>query len=177
MIERFFNVGQNASLDGDFRLHYGAGESLTLQPCQEIFNTTLCVGLVDNNTLNPRRLLLVDKDRTSISVYCANSGETRTLSYAGKSAFIDLDPKKYERAMLGGLVNHLFSKNLDRKDHLHFATVDRIRSVNWHVFWAPLQESGKVFHVRLVADRTLRQGDDPTEEDVVSLAGVFTRSC
>lgn len=177
MTERYFRVSPLASVDGDFRLHYGHGETSVLEPCKEIYDSSIRVGIIDNNRINPRRLLLVEKDRHLISVYRGESEKTVTCDYPGKSAFIELDKSKSGRALVNSIVSSILAGNPDRRDHLHYASVSNINYAGWHAIWAPLQESGKVFHTRLVADRTMTHYEDPTEADANCLVRAFSKVC
>ena len=65
----------------------------------------------------------------------------------------------------------------DRRDHIHCSVASKIQGAGWHAFWAPLQKTGKMLHVRVVAERTLQGNGDPTEEDTQKLAAVFEMKC
>lgn len=155
----------------------GANQKKILEPCKEILDPQIQVGIVDNNYLNPKRLLLVNKDRTPISVYCPESEETVSVNFPGKSAFINLTQRLAGRALVNQVVTDRLGGEPNRRHHLHFAPIEEVLKADWHTYWAPLQSTGKVFHARLVADRTVRFNEDPTMEDALALADVFCKFC
>jgi hypothetical protein len=177
MSGRVFEISPFASLDEEFRLHYGPNQSETLEPCREIMDPSIKVGLVDNNRINPKRLLLVNKDRNPIVVYRPRSGMIEKVEYPGKSAFLEFGQYSADRTLVQSIVSSILSVDTDRRDHLHCSYVGDIKNADWHTFWAPLQDFGKALHVRLVADRTIRHHEDPNMEDVEKLAAVFSREC
>jgi hypothetical protein len=174
---RYFRVGDNLELDGNFRLHYGLDQKKVLEPCKEILDPLINVAIVDNNYLNPRRLLLVNKDRAPISVYQGQSEETVSVDFPGKSAFLHLTNCLAGKALVEHTVLNHLEGDPNRRDHLHCTPIKDILNVGWHTFWAPLQNVGKVFHARLVADRTMYFNEDPTMEDANALADVFKKLC
>jgi len=161
------------SLDNYFRLHYGEEGEKRLFPCEEVSDKDLTLGIVANSHVNPTRLLLGEKDRVEIQVILQENGQEVVLPWAGKSAFILLKKQNDPKTYVTNVVRSLLNGNPDRRDHIHIATVGDIQAVGWHVFWAPLQMLGNLLHVRMVADRTLVQQQDPTPEDATQLATVF----
>ena len=176
MSERIFGISPFFSLNDNFELLYGPHLSSRLLPCQEIRDEKIYVGIVDNNILNPKRLLLVDKDRKPIMVHIPSKQETINLEYPGKSGFISFNARNDSTA-LREYVNQTLKGNYDRRDHLHCAQISDINNSGWKVFWAPLQMTGNLLHVRLVCNKTIIDGSDPKLEDAQQLKTVFKKEC
>lgn len=174
---RLFRVGDNLSLDEGFRLHYGDRQQNILEPCREILDRNIEVGIAGNNNVNPNRLLLLERDRKPIQITIPQSEETVAVNYPGKSAFLHFAQELSGRALVRHTVTSNLERQPDRRDHIHCSNVGGILNANWHTFWAPLQSNGKVLHARLVADRTLRFNEDPTLEDANELLDVFSKLC
>lgn len=150
MVDRFFGNSQCA-LDDQFRLHV---QNYTLYPCRRISVADVLIGVVDNNTLNPRRLMVLDKDREKITVFNPRNGKESILEYPGKSAFIYNDGCKCKIDILGTIGRNTGIKP-DRRDHLYVARVDEIESADWQVWWAPLQLRGLSMHCRIISLSTI----------------------
>lgn len=170
MSERFFNVGPGCDLDGNFRLYLRGAR---LEPCARIEQPDITVGIVDNRTLNPRRLMLVEKDQKPLIVTIPDTQEVQLLPHPGKSAFLVLD-EKITKERVHRMVREAMDGEPDRRDHLHTASVRCIEEAGWQVWWAPLPMTGRVTHVRLVANATLWE-DGVSLEDAELLAAAFMR--
>lgn len=170
--KRYFTVAPNVQLDSDFCLYYGHNRDKILEPCKEILDPNIVVKIVDNRKIKPKRLMLVDKDMDPIKVRRPDSGEIVSIEDPGKSAFMDLAGNLSGKALLNKAMENLGGVP-DRRDFLHSSTVQKINEVDWHVFWAPLQTSGHILHVRMVAGRTLNEFDCPTIFDAERLASAF----
>ena len=81
MVDRSFE-SEKCALDNQFRLHI---LDKILYPCKRINLPNLVIGIVDNNSINPKRLMLIDKDRENIEVFNPFNGEISNLTYPGKS--------------------------------------------------------------------------------------------
>lgn len=68
MGERLFPFDDDCSFDESFRLHYGRHGEQILNPCEEINDGSIIIGIVDNNTIKPSRLLLVETDYRPILI-------------------------------------------------------------------------------------------------------------
>lgn len=176
-MERFFQLQTEYGLDNHFLLHYGDELQRRLYPFQEIFDTSMQLGIVSNSCVSPRRLLLLEKDRLPLRITIPETGNDIFFPFAGKSAFIMLEKKGDPKSYVTTIVKSLLNGEPDRRDHLHAATVGKIRETGWVPFWAPLQLQRNALHVRMVAERTLNAHEDPTEEDALRLAQVFTKFC
>jgi hypothetical protein len=174
-MERIFHLNQYCRINSDFELYYGKDFSKKLLPCKEITDKNLIIGIIDNNNLNQRRLLLTDNDRLPIDVTIPSSGEIVRLVYPGKSAFVNLGEEK-SRAFVKEYVNRIFTE-YDRRDHLHCTTVGEIENMGWRVFWAPRQMKKNLIHVRLVSDTTIDHNIDPGLEEATRLMNKFHREC
>jgi len=172
-LERHFSIDPRFSLDNFFRLHFKSGA--ILEPCEPITQHDLTVAVVDNNHLNPHRLLLVPKDREPIRVTLPETQEEKILFHSGKSAFLFLEEGNNHTAMVRSFMNRLVGGFADRRDHLHIATVGQIEGVGWQVWWAPLQMRGNLTHVRIICNSTIESGQKPTLEDATRLANVFEK--
>ena len=166
MSERLFSVDDQCNLDESFRLHYAGG---VLEPCQEIYDGKIQVGIVDNNCINPARLMLKGSDYKPIVVQIPKTGQVVTVKQPGKTGVIYFDGlidvsrfKRHGIFYLGG--------GADRRDHLHVASVEKINSIGWRVYWAPLQMSGHVRHGRMVSPT-----GKITQDEAQALAHVFTK--
>lgn len=175
--ERLFPIDQHISVDESLSLYYGRNKDRILLPCQKIQDKNLNIGIIDNNNINPNRLLLIQRDREPIKVMDPSTSEIYTLSYPGKSAFLYFDKVPPDRFVLHNLVRKLMSNCPDRRDHLHLSTVGRIEKSGWEVYWAPLQMSGKLTHVRLIPNAILINSKDPTIEDAENLKNAFCLVC
>lgn len=170
MAERVISSDPYHTLDEYFVLRFEGGEQL--HPCQEIQYPALQVCIVDNKRINPRRLLIIaGKDDQQINV-TTHDGYCHTLNYPGKSAFLDAHKFSFEREVQQ-FMNKLLHVPSDRRDHLHISTVGAINNVGWRVYWAPLQMTGKLFHVRLVCQSTIDGCGNPSIDDAERLASAF----
>lgn len=171
-IERFFSIDPRYSLDNYFRLHFQNGT--LLEPCEPITQSDLQIAIVDNNCLNPKRLLLVQKDKESICVTIPETQEEKIMRYPGKSAFLFLE-KGNAGTAVSDFVKRLVGGHPDRRDHLHITTVGQIKEAGWQVWWVPLQMRGNLTHVRMICDSTISSGQEPTLENAIRLANVFKK--
>ncbi len=175
-MERVFTLSPFHGVDSLGRLRYGANLAKVLNPCEPIGDKDMKLGIIDNNYLNPKRLEIVPKDRMPISVDIPDTGETLTLLHPGKSASICLTPARCGPELTRQIVEDQLHGTMDRRDKLHMSSVGQVLAAGWFACWAPLQEKRVMLHVRLVADRTIAKNEDPTEEDVLSLASAFVRA-
>lgn len=166
MSERLFRVDDQCQLDEFFRLHYPGG---VLEPCQEIYDSRIQIGIVDNNNINPDRLMLNGSDCQPVVVQIPKTGEIVKVREFGKTGIIyfsgRIDVSRFKRQgmfHLGG--------GIDRRDHLHVANIGQINNVGWRVYWAPLQTTGHVRHSRLVSP-----SGDVTPAEAQALAKVFKK--
>lgn len=174
MSERLHQPRGSYGFDGAFRLYYGPELTRQLNPCEPIEDDEMLLGVIGNGTLNPSRLILLERDRKPIYVTGPETHETCSLDLPGKSAIILLDPTKCDKRTTQEIVEHMLDGRYDRRDHLHVATVKDIKSTGWIPYWAPLQLEGKFLHARLVCESSL-EGTDPSEEETTRLAGVFQK--
>lgn len=176
MSERiYWSLNRPYGWDDNFNFRYGEAGQKALIPCQPIQDKGLCLGIVGNSHLRPDQLMVLDRDRSIIKVTIEGSGETVELSLPGKSALIVLEPNICDRELLTHIVRTDLSGNPDRHDHLYAAKIAEIETTDWVAYWAPLQLSHKLTHVRLVARRTIERGEDPTIEDAQKLIDVFSK--
>lgn len=166
MSERFFNVDDQCSLNESFRLYYPSG---TLEPCEQIYDSAIQIGIVDNGSINPARLMLKESDYQPIIVQIPKTGEIVRVNQPGKTGVIYFDKqidvsrfKRHGLFHLGG--------GIDRRDHLHIASVGKINSVGWKVYWAPIQMSGHMRHARMVSANI-----EVTLAEATALAKVFDK--
>ncbi len=175
MVERITQLSHNYALDNFFRLRYGVEGANTLMPCEPINDPHLVLGIIDNNNVNPRRLLLLDKDLAPIRVTSPETGKDHALALPGKSAFICFTNEECEEDIVREMVASNLACEPNRRHHLHLATVAKIKTAGWTPFWAPLQLKGNVLHVRMVAQRTIDTLAHPTIDDAQRLAEAFTK--
>ncbi|MBP6891932.1 hypothetical protein KBB92_03320 [Candidatus Shapirobacteria bacterium] len=168
MVDRSFE-SEKCALDNQFRLHI-LGK--ILYPCKRINLPNLVIGIVDNNSINPKRLMLIDKDRENIEVFNPFNGEISNLTYPGKSSFIYYEEcgKKIKDTILQNT-----GINTDRRDHLYLTSVDKVEGEGWEVWWAPLQLRGLALHCRLIHRATITEQRDPTLEEACRLANAFRK--
>lgn len=174
-MERVYQLSPYHGVDNFARLHYGAGFSKVLSPCEPIQDLNLKLGVIDNNRINPKRLQLLPKDREKIVVDVPETGEICVLLHPGKSASICLTPTKCGPELVQEIVERDLGGQADRRDHLHLTSIALLSSAGWIACWAPIQAKRIMLHARMVADRTFRFGEDPTNDDVLRLAQVFTK--
>ncbi len=168
MANRFFG-NEKCVLDDQFRLHI-FGE--VLSPCKRINLPKLVIGVVDNNTINPKRLMILNKDRENIEVFNPLNGKISNLAYPGKSSFIyyeECDKKIKDTISLSTGIN------TDRRDHLYLTSVDKVENEGWEVWWAPLQLRGLALHCRLIHRATITEQRDPTLKEACQLANAFRK--
>jgi hypothetical protein len=175
-MERYYQLSKYHAIDSKARLRYGKEFEKMMIPCEPIADEDLSLGIIDNNKLNPRRLLLAPKDRNTILVTIPETGDTCKVDKPGKSASICLTPNDCGPDLVKRMVRDDLSGTPDRRDHIHIATIGKIKAAGWTPFWAPLQLDKKILHVRMVAERTINSGDDPTEEDAIRLAQAFLKA-
>lgn len=145
-----------------------------LVPCAPVNDANMQVGLLSHRALHPGRLKLSPSDRQPIVLTVEDSGDLYRIDYPGKSAFLYLKTNP-DKDLVRGFVAENFGREYQREDHLHLARVDDIASAGWQTFWTPLPDRKNWTHVRLVADRTMRDGSSPTIEDAHNLANVFSK--
>ncbi len=146
-----------------------------LIPCTQITDPTLSIGIVSNGTVQPRRFSLTSKDRQPI-ILTGDSERVFEMRLAGKSAFLYVENAEPGKDVLSGLVGQSFNREPTRDDHLHLALIGDIHAAGWQVWWTPLPDRNNWTHVRLVANRTEKEGLSPTVEDGQSLAQVFSKA-
>lgn len=176
-VERFFRLSNVHGIDNYLQLYYGSQLEKRLQPCAEIKDRGMLVGIVGNGSVRPDQLLLTDRDREPILVTIPETGETCKVYMPGKSGIIILNPSKCGKDELKDIVNNHLGGQYDRHDHLHAATIGNINEAGWNVYWAPLQLERKILHTRLIAKRTVELGLDPSEEDVTALSSSLAKIC
>jgi hypothetical protein len=176
MPERRFNLSPYYDLDNYYRLHCGPQKTTVLLPFQEITTPDLRVGIIDNNGINPKRLLLVEKDRTPVRLYIERTNEELTFTLPGKSAFLFFE-RTANQGHVGGIVEKMLRGRFDRRDHLHCVGIPEIRRSGWVPFWIPLQMSGNLLHCRLVSEETLNNQRDPGIDEAIRLGQAFVKFC
>ncbi len=174
MTERYFQIGDDSVLDEHFRLHY-RNETRILNPCEVINDGSLEIGLIDNNNLNPKRLLLTEADYQPVKVMIPKTGDIVTLSYPGKSGLLHLEDS-LDGNKFRNIAMRFLGRGADRRDHLHVASLRNIESVGWKVYWAPLQMSGHLHHVRLASPNSMF-GNPISEDEAAKLVNVFKKHC
>ncbi len=142
-----------------------------LTPCVPVDDPNMQVGLLSHRVLHPGRLKLSPSDRYPIVLTVEDSGEIYRVDYPGKSAFLYLEPD----LDVGDFVAQSFGRKPKPEDRLCLARVGDIASHGWQTFWTPLPDRENWAHVRLVANRTIDDGSNPTVEDTRNLANVFLR--
>jgi hypothetical protein len=162
------------SVDGQYRLHFGSNESEILLPCRRINDPNLLIGIIDNNNLNPKRLLILPKDRAPIRVTIIETGETLQIKYPGKSAFLYLDCNPSKNTV-NGIVRYKLKSIPDRRDHLHLSTVEWIEESGWQAWWAPIELGGNLMHVRLIPSSIIDKQLDPTIIEASALSAAFIK--
>jgi hypothetical protein len=110
-----------------------------------------------------------------IEVIDTDTGNISRLYFPGKSAVI-LIAENCDRELVGEFTKYFFRRKIDRRDHLHTATVGDLRNAGWVPYYAPLQIEGYVPHARLVSQRTITGNEQPTIEDVQLLAKAFKKA-
>lgn len=125
----------------------------------------LSLGLIENNQINPRRLLLLEKDRALVRVTIPETGDECTVPHPGKSALICPVTEECEAELVRSVAAQQLASTFDRRDHIHVSTVGKVKRAGWIPIYAPLQLEQKILHARLVSQRTLDDGSDPTLED------------
>lgn len=159
------------SLDDQFRLHI---RNDIVLPCQRINLPNLNIGIIGNSVLNPRRLLILPQDREPIAAFNPETIEEYEIKYPGKSAFIHEENCPSRRHELA-VIEKACGLQPDRRDHIYLSTVSAIESTGWQVWWAPIQMRGLITHCRLIPEKVIRRGVDPTLEDATRLAQVFVK--
>lgn len=166
MSERRFIINNQCTLDEHFKLYYPNG---IFEPCQIIQDPKVKIGIIDNNNINPSRLMLKGADYHQIVVHIPKTGEIVKVTQPGKTGIIYLENqidisrfKKQGLFHLGG--------GIDRRDHLHIANVGEINRLGWKVYWAPLQMTGHLMHARMVPPNR-----EVTEKDAQELAKIFKK--
>ena len=173
MIERVLGLSPYHGIDEHFRLCYGERFDKRLEPCEPITDWSVLLGIIDNKHINPQRLMLVPKDKEIVRVTIPETGDERTLTFPGKSAIICVAEDDCGPELIRNIVTGQLSGQPDRRDHLHMTTIGEVQGTGWVAYWAPLQLESKVLHARLVAERTIRSGEEPTIEDAKRLANAF----
>lgn len=174
MTERMLELSPYHGLDAYFRLCYGEYFSKKLNPCEQITDGGMQLGIIDNKRINPQRLMLVPKDREVVRVTIPETGEDIELTFPGKSAIICMIEEDCGPDLVREIVTNQLSGQPDRRDHLHMTTVGAAQEAGWVAYWAPLQLERKILHARLVVERTIRSGEEPTIEDAKRLANAFS---
>lgn len=168
MSERLFRIDDQCALDEYFNLHHPDG---VLKPCQIILDKEILIGIVDNNTINFNRLMLRGDDYRDIVVQIPKNGEVVKVVEPGKTGIIYFGGQiNTSRFRSDGLF--YLGGGIDRRDHLHIAKVGDINSIGWKVYWAPLQMSGHMRHVRMVS---LNGNGEVSENEAKALASVFKK--
>jgi hypothetical protein len=156
------------------RLRYGDGESQTLIPCARVGDPDLQVGVLSLKNLKPDRFRVRGaRDRQPIVLFDSLTQQQLTLSHPGKSAFLQLEVNAVPN--LHEIVQRSMNRPATRHDHLHVATVGALDEAGWQTWWTPLPSRDNPLHVRLISDRTVDHGSDPTEADRLVLAAAFER--
>lgn len=166
-------VNRPYGFDSQFRLHYGEVGEKTLNPLEPIVDENLCLGIVDGHNLSTKKMRFRESDSNPIRVTRPGNGETIEFTLPGKSAHIVFTPNLCDRSLLKDIVVNFMFDELDRRDHLHIATVRDIKAAGWVTYWAPLQFEKNLPHVRMVANRTIETGEPPTVGDISELIQVF----
>jgi hypothetical protein len=180
MVETVTRLSDQHGIDNFFRLHYRqrAQESKKiLNPFEPIHDKDLCLGLIENSNLVPRRLMVTERDRELVRLTIPQTSETIEFGLPGKSAIIILDKECCNREFGKKLAKFYLSVKPDKDHHTHLATVRDIEEAGWLAYWVPLQLEWKILHAQLISKRTLLTGNDPTETDAISLAKAFTKIC
>lgn len=172
-----WEINRPYGFDDSFRLHYSEGGKKTINPLEVIQDKELCLGVIDNSVLKPKRLMVFDKDREPIKVTIPKTGDTIEFGLQGKSAVIIFEPNVCNKEMVKNMVLAIFKFNPSSGRHLHATSVSEIENAGWVAYWAPLQLKHLIDHVRLVAQSTIHQGTDPTIEEAESLANAFKKIC
>ncbi len=175
MSERLdFLVNRPYAVDESARFRYGPGWQKTLEPCQPITDSSLCIGMLGYKNLQLHRLLIQDYDRVPIPVIInKETGETVVLRYPGKSTFILLEPNACDKMFIQNTTKQVFEREANRSDHVHVITVEELLKLSWVPFYAPIQLNRLFDHVRLVFGRTIIDGQEPTQEDAQKLKEQF----
>jgi len=173
-VERFFRLSPQHSITNYYELICSSpsGEKIKVKPCEPICSPELVIGLVANNNIKPKRLMVRGRDCKPIQVYIPALENTVQVAHPGKSGFISLSNKAGDP--IRSAVETYLDRQPNRRDHVHFANVGNIMNAGWTVFWAPLNEF-KLLHVRIVADRTIQSGNLPSLDDASKLAQVFSK--
>lgn len=166
-------------IDKNYNLRFGENGEKKLVPFEPIPYKDLCLGVIDNSTLKPERLMLFDKDRREILLNNPDTNQLTRLILPGKSAVLVLTPDVCNREFVKDVVLTTLGKNHASGRHIHVATVAEIEDAGWVPYYAPLQMEGLPDHVRLVAKRTIAtQGkEDPTITDAQSLVNALIKIC
>ena len=173
--ERLHQISDEASLNNYFELCYGLDLSQKLKPLQEIEDKDLVVELIDNNNINPKRLLILGKDYQPITVHVPETGDIIKFNQPGKSGRLCLGNYEYNQSHLNQFLSTEFNVDPNRRHHMHVAQISDINNIGYAVYWAPLQIECLPMHVRIVFQKTIRQGILPNLDDAEKLASVFLR--
>lgn len=169
-----YQVNKPYATDNYGRFRYGPNYESAINPCVPIEDKSICIGRLDNKNLKVRKFLIVDVDRVPVKVVALATGDTIELNYPGKSTFILVKPNACDRMFIHNTAREAFKREADRSDHVHVATVGAIEEAGWIAFYAPLQLNRLLDHVRVVSQRTILTGEEPTEDDAKRLMSAFT---
>lgn len=170
MTDRFFGI-EGCMLDDQFRLHIG---NHVLLPCKRIITGDISIGIVDNKKINPKRLLILEKDKEVITVFSPRTFTEFKIEYPGKSAFLHFEECNCRKNILSS-IQAKTDIVPDRHDNLFVATVAEIESAMWEVWWAPLQMRGLPMHCRMIPKSIIEENRNPTVEETIELSRVFKK--